>query len=56
MKSKISKLTGLVPSLAFIAALAGCVAAAPPQIDDCPGDSVLINGECIGVDEDGNPK
>lgn len=44
--------------LAFIGVLGGCVSTTtpPPQIDNCGGDSVLINGECVGVDEYGNPK
>lgn len=43
--------------IACILALAatGCVSTGNTE-DDCPGDSVLIDGQCVGVDENGNPK
>lgn len=40
-------------ALLAVAAASGCVSTAT---DDCPGDSELINGQCVGVDEDGRRK
>ena len=40
-------------ALLAVVSASGCVLTAA---DDCPGDSELINGQCVGVDENGNPK
>ena len=44
-----------IASLVVTPLLAGCVSTGNTE-DDCPGDSVLINGQCVGVDENGDPK
>ncbi|MEM5503209.1 hypothetical protein [Ahrensia kielensis] len=56
MSRLLSKHLLSVTLLASMVAIGGCVSTTPPQIDNCEGDSMLINGECVGVDEYGNPK
>lgn len=47
--------TGLILILAALI-LSGCLSTGGNPENDCPGDSILIDGRCVGVDENGNPK